>query len=171
MTISIDDAERRSLLTHLVAETPTMPMRWRHLQLLRLIERLPLPEGATVCSRCEGDGGKNEPAACPGDCCHVCPACMGRRWFAPEELVKQVSVEQRFGETGQGALEIWTQDPEGLIDPTVCNRTLGTISLPITRQDITYLLGFIATRSESPDAPVLRGLAQRLHQSFWWPLR
>jgi hypothetical protein len=62
---------------------------WRRGQLLELLARLPLPPLHVACPRCGGDGGRSDgPMAlhCPGDCCHVCDFCLGRRFFDPSEL-------------------------------------------------------------------------------------
>ena len=82
-------AERLALLRRLLAsEEAATSALWRRLQLLELLDQLPLPTQLIACPGCGGGGDRTEPRrSCPGECCQVCGFCMGRRFFRPDELL------------------------------------------------------------------------------------
>jgi hypothetical protein len=75
------------MLRRLLSYRAQLPELWRQLQLLELLDQLPLSDDLIVCPGCEGGGDKPQRShACPGDCCQVCGFCMGRRFFRGDEL-------------------------------------------------------------------------------------
>lgn len=156
--LDLDEGELEAVRVLLGVEIDLGSREWRRLQLLELLQNLPIGS-QVVCPACGGGGDTRVARQCPGECCQVCGFCMGRRFFCGYEL--QSSFPPQIGDIDRVVTEYWKSEAgkkatDGTIIPRPSDLTRNPVGVSVAPERALRVTQREARRKKTVDVPLVQ---------------